>query len=187
MSIKFNVIEAKISSIDFNKYKNPDPEGIARYQDDLIRRFTSELYYHQLPTMKNDAKTFYDLVWYLFFIEGLYSFIIDNIIIYLVINDKISLRTNYNKKRSVKNFEDLEDVSLSCKLKYLEDNGYSEISKVCNKDLRNAIAHHQFLILNDGKLALLKEGTVLEYGTIDRYIGNLMKLQALFNTYYFRP
>ena len=57
-----------------------------------------------------------------------------------------------DKRIFVEKFEDLNRIPLATKLKFLEKHDYKETAKICNRKLRNAIAHHNFEINSDGSI-----------------------------------
>ncbi len=57
-------------------------------------------------------------------------------------------------------FEDIYDVDLSMKMKFLEKHGYGFLSGICPRRIRNAIAHNDFVIKEDGTVEITEKGKV---------------------------
>jgi hypothetical protein len=84
-------------------------------------------------------------------VEGFYSNIL-NILIYAMIKTSISgtlvLEYPNGKRKNLKNYKNVSKLDLFGKLLVLQsDSIYKElrgIAEVCNKDLRNAVAHHSY-------------------------------------------
>jgi len=101
-------------------------------------------------TISESMKSLLSLTTYLFYIEGIYMLSID-VIIYYLIQDCHDIWSE-ERRIFVDEFEDLNRIPLATKLKFLEKHDYSETSKLCDRKLRNAIAHHEFEIQPDGTI-----------------------------------
>ncbi len=101
-------------------------------------------------TISESMKSLLSLTTYLFYIEGLYTLSI-NVIIYYLLQDCHDIWSEHSRI-FVEKFEDLDRVPLATKLKFLEKHDYKETAKLCNRKLRNAIAHHNFKINDDGSI-----------------------------------
>lgn len=53
--------------------------------------------------------------------------------------------------------EDISKVNLAKKITFLKEHGFDYFEEVCAKDIRNAIAHQNIEIKDDGTL-IIKEG-----------------------------
>jgi len=88
---------------------------------------------------------------YLDLVEGFYSNIL-NILIYAMIKTATSrflvVKNSNRRGKKLRNYKNVSKLNLADKLSLLQDdstyNEFSAIAKVCNKDIRNAIAHHSY-------------------------------------------
>jgi len=99
-------------------------------------------------TISESMKSLLSLTTYLFYIEGIYMLSID-VIIYYLIQDCHDIWSE-ERRIFVETFNDLSRIPLATKLKFLEKHDYNETAKLCDRKLRNAIAHHEFEIQPDG-------------------------------------
>ena len=103
------------------------------------------------PTKLPDkTQSLLTLLSFLLFVEGLYTLCLDIIIFYLIENnhDISNRKGNYVTK-----FNNLWEVNLGTKLQFLSHHKFSETVKVCDTSLRNAIAHHDFTVDDDGSIS----------------------------------
>jgi hypothetical protein len=94
---------------------------------------------------------------YLLLSEGLFSKFIDMICFFFIKKgDKVEHRLIYNKK-NINEFHELKYVNVITKLKFLQDNDFNLFMKYFKTDLRNAIAHVDFIIDEYGNLVYDKK------------------------------
>ena len=133
------------------------------------------------PSLPQDTQSILALTSYLFFVEGLYALSLD-VIIYNLIKtehtDVLDRNGNYVTK-----FDKLSDVSLSRKAIFLERHKYKEVLKIVKRRLRNAIAHHDFKILEDGTIEYDTKSGKKSASRKEIYemIGNIRLLSAYIN------
>jgi hypothetical protein len=95
---------------------------------------------------------------YLGFVESIGTNVIDMLVLLLITDGKhFHVEKSYGLPRIVhaKNFKDLDspNSSLSEKLSFLKNNGLERTSKICDRTLRNDIAHLNFDIDKQGKIS----------------------------------
>jgi hypothetical protein len=92
------------------------------------------------------------LIHYLFMVEGPFVLQVDVVVYSLIAGGK----KLYSRvlRRNVTSFSDLEYVTLKQKLDFLEKHKLHIISKVCDRDLRNHVAHLTFRIDDHGTVHL---------------------------------
>ena len=49
--------------------------------------------------------------------------------------------------------EAIAEDSLANKLRFLQDNGFDVVTRACDRQLRNSIAHVEFVAFTDGSVA----------------------------------
>jgi len=95
------------------------------------------------------------LTYVLFLTEGLLAFYINTIVYCLIRNEHHDIWFEM-KQKFVSSFEELSEVPLSIKLKFLDIHGFDFFSDICRTDLRNAVAHQDFSIESDGTIYIKK-------------------------------
>ncbi len=108
-------------------------------------------------------KSLISLYVYLNMVEGASSVYVQFIALMLIKNGS-KLYDHYNK-RIAQTYEDLERINLSSKLKFLVENGLGFAVKQIDRNLRNCIAHQDFIIFNDGSVKNLKTGEPIDIET----------------------
>jgi len=116
---------------------------------------------------------------YLDLVEGFYSKIL-NILIYAMIKTSKSgiLVVDYpnGRTKELKNYKNVSNLELFGKLLVLQsDLTYKELSviaKVCNKDLRNAVAHHSYKLNETEQKIEFERGQLL----FDKFIETALEL-----------
>ena len=148
--VSLQKVQDEVLKIDFTKIY----DVILKYTEKAINQ---EKHYKGIDevwrrldgtTISESLKSLLSLTTYLFYIEGIYMLSID-VIIYYLIQDCHDIWSE-ERRIFVDEFEDLNRIPLATKLKFLEKHDYSEIVKLCDRKLRNAIAHHEFEIQPDG-------------------------------------
>ena len=151
---------SKLNGLGFEFWLN-DIEFNRQIEDDLKISYLCSLYDFELiqwflNTLKDcdtnpKQKILVYLQIYINLVEGFYSKIL-NILIYAMIKTSIRgiLYVEYPDRgiKKLKNYNNVSKLELFGKLLVLQsDLTYKELSgiaKVCNKDLRNAVAHHSY-------------------------------------------
>lgn len=148
--VSLHKVQDEVLRIDFTKIYNV----ILKYTGKAINQ---EKHYKEIievwrrldgTTISESMKSLLSLTTYLFYIEGIYMLSID-VIIYYLIQDCHDIWSE-ERRIFVDEFKDLDRIPLATKLKFLEKHDYSETVKLCDRKLRNAIAHHEFEIQPDG-------------------------------------
>jgi hypothetical protein len=147
-----------------------DPAKIMRYLSNILNNdaiLRSILLRHfDLNTAKPipmtdlslKEKSMLQLMNILFAVEGLLAGIVNLIIYALIVNKHDDIYNPYNHKFA-SSFEDIPDIELSVKLKFLAKHGFEFLSEICPRDIRNMVAHNDFIIQEDGTIERVKKGT----------------------------
>lgn len=93
-------------------------------------------------------KSLLELFSYLMLSEGVFSEVVQAIAFILM----KSHHDIYDKGKFVKNYEALNEVPLSVKLKFIKRHGLEFIAVAYDKKLRNSIAHLGFIVNEDGSI-----------------------------------
>jgi hypothetical protein len=91
-------------------------------------------------------------------------------------HDICSIRTH----DFVSSFEDIFDVDLSVKMKFLEKHGYGFLTNVCPRKIRNAIAHSDFVIKDDGTVEIENGRHAYSLAQIAEVLQNIYTLITIF-------
>ena len=156
----------------FTKKSTP---GIPRHEyDQMLERFnivldnfknTQELI--EKLSLSNPSKKEHStlIVLYSFIIiEGFFVYFINFLIYFLILQEHHDIWDPI-KQKFVSNFEDIADLNLSQKLKFLKHHKIYDFSEVIRRDLRNCIAHQNYSIQEDGSIQLFKKGKKWEIVT----------------------
>ena len=88
----------------------------------------------------------------------------------------LTVKYSNGQTKKLSNYKDVSKLDLAGKLLFLQDdstyNEFSAIAKVCNKDMRNAVAHHSYK-LNETEQSIEYEGGKLSY---DEFIISALEL-----------
>jgi hypothetical protein len=87
----------------------------------------------------------------LFTVEGLLAGIVNLTIYALIVNRHDDIFNPHNHE-FVSSFEDILSIELGMKLKFLEKHGFKFLSATCSRDIRNMVAHGDFIIQEDGTI-----------------------------------
>jgi len=155
--IDWDLIREKIRVVDYNIYLGEDEEKqinflkrrskTALIKSDLIGKIISSV------KVTKSEYAYLLLLLYLGYVESGYSYIIN----ITVLNKKDIW--NEEKKKKIKSYIDVSKISLSEKLKFLKKYGFECFGEICDKNLRNVIAHELYAIEDDGTVEDLKLGT----------------------------
>jgi hypothetical protein len=108
-------------------------------------------------------------------LEGFVSFIIDLIVYHLVSEQHHDI--SY-RGRFADSLNEVSSISLYNKLEFLERHGYDFFDKICDGDLRIAIAHHRFEIGTQGKV--IYSGREILPKELAHKINDMSRLSDLF-------
>lgn len=120
--------------------------------------------YHSLKSMKDSfskkQRSQINLNNYFFMVESIYSSYLDLILHILIFGGyKYS---DKRKKNIIQNISDIKKSFLANKLEFLNEVGLKVISNGCNRNLRNAIAHCDYFIDDDGDIFIEKEDNKID-------------------------
>jgi len=175
-------------SLDFSGMRDDDSWNLKHENiQDIVDLFL-DAYFSDPNKVSTRKKSLINVLYYLFFIEGIYSFNINMIIYYEICNKFQEIRIDYGKNRHKKviQFDELNDVGLSNRLKFLRKRGYCEIADLCNVKIRNAIAHNDYYIDGKGAFIIVSSREKINYSILNEYIKNLQLFMSFFNTSYMR-
>ena len=91
------------------------------------------------------------LIYILFLTEGPLGFYINCYIYGLILEGHHDIWLE-DRQKFASSFEEIVRVPLTVKLRFLVKHGFKSFSKICPKDVRNAIAHQNFVIEPDGTI-----------------------------------
>src|SRR5271157_5207153 len=120
--------------------------------DQIVRRLNLQ---STIPTSNLSPKEMcmLQLMNVLFTVEGTLTGILNLAIYALIVNAHHDIWTTRTHDFA-SSFEDIYEVDLSVKIKFLEKHGYDFLTEVCPRRIRNAIAHSDFVIKEDGTLEI---------------------------------
>jgi hypothetical protein len=98
----------------------------------------------------------FQLVNILLVIEGLFSGLVNLTIFSMIVNHHDDIWFE-EQRRFVSSFEDLTDVALNVKMKFLEMHDFTLLSDICPRKIRNAVAYNDFTIDSDGAACIQGE------------------------------
>ncbi len=187
--IKYFDIVSKLDGNGFESWLN-DIAFNGQLEDDIKISYLCQLYDFELVQWFSNAlencptnpkqKTMVYLLSYQTLVEGYFLKIL-NVIIYAMTFPTGILEMTYedrngnSQKIKVKNYGDVSKESLNNKLILLESSDHKklrEIAKVCDKDLRNAVAHHSYKLNKTEQKIEYKNGQV----SFDDFITTALEL-----------
>jgi len=116
---------------------------------------------------------------YLGMVESLGVTLVDMLLLILIANEyEVHTRGPYSIH--VTSFEELADIDLGFKLKFLKDNGINIAEKIVDRELRNIIAHLKFRILENGDIRDRGNNRVLVDEKISRFWRAVDTLKLVF-------
>ena len=181
--ISLHKIQDEVLRIDFTKIYDVILKytGKAMNQENHYKEIAEVWQRLDGTTISESMKSILSLTTYLFYIEGIYMLSID-VIIYYLIQDCHDIWSE-ERRIFVDEFEDLNRIPLATKLKFLEKHDYSETAKLCDRKLRNAIAHHEFEIQSDGTVDYYNYGKKSETNNYElrRRINDIFVMFAFIN------
>lgn len=146
----FPLLERAIEIHSFNRFiaqKYADSQNIfGNFK--VFLTFTNKIV--EDSTLDPEEFAFLFLFNYLVVVESLYSLMAD-IIAFTLTNVGRSLK-NPRTDRSVVLFDELQELALGTKLDFLRENMFKTVANRCDISLRNAAAHLDFTIDNEGNI-----------------------------------
>jgi hypothetical protein len=179
--------------------KTLSPQGIDeinRHLSPILGRktvLTGE--YHQImtrlvvgnPDLTPKERVHLTLPSYLMLFEGVYLAEIDFLVYLLLQNGREYYTTGKKGKQSktLKTYDEIENEFTKQKLLFLDQEGFSAAVAGADRDLRNAIAHLDYALTNDGVLGFNREATEtpesLDYEALDMKLGQLYETTLCIN------
>lgn len=100
------------------------------------------------------------LVMFINTIEGPFNVVL-NIIIYMLIKNEHHDLWDDIRRKFITTFDDVFNISLAIRLEFLAHHGF-DCSSICQKTLRNAIAHQSYRINEEGTIEILKKRKIIK-------------------------
>jgi hypothetical protein len=162
-------IERKMRELDIRKALDNGPSNKAtiliylfnilenkKILDQIVRGLNSQT---TVPTTNLSPKEIcmLQLMRILLTVEGMLTGIFNLAIYALIVNAHHDICTTRDHDFA-SSFEDIFDVDLSVKMKFLEKHGCGFLTEVCPRGIRNAIAHSAFVIEEDGAVKITEKG-----------------------------
>ena len=132
------------------------------------------------PKISASEESFLIVSYILFMTEGLLSFGMNVIIYALMLKEHHDIWSEW-KNKFVSSYDELSEVRLSARLKFLERHGFGFFSEICPKDIRNAIAHMNFIIDSKGTIHLKRPTKQYTKEELQKKIEDIVKMVSLFN------
>ena len=190
MNLSKKMVDMKnnLISLDFSGMRDDESWNLKHKNIEDIVDLLTDAYFPDPNKVSTRKKSLINVLYYLFFIEGIYSFNINMIIYYEICNKSQEIKIDYGKNRhkKVTQFDELNDVGLSNRLKFMRNRGYGEIADLCNVNIRNAIAHNDYYIDGKGAFIIVSSREKINYSILDENIRNLRLFTSFFNTSYMR-
>ena len=175
----------KVVTEDVNKeiIENHRPKSFLAMHNIFEFRIILEKYANNIKSRSFEEETRLALPYYLLIVESAFTASI-NLLVYLLIKDGVkSCRGKRSDKKehvSINSFKKISKETLYNKLTFLKDNGFEVITDVCDRDLRNSIAHMEFIVLEDGSVAYenktIKKTTTISPDTLVSKIERLLNV-----------
>lgn len=162
-------------------YKRHIPHHEAAKHNIIEFRLILEKYHNIVKPLTFEEQTRLALPYYLMLVESLFTADI-TLLIYLLINNKVKYyRTKSNGEKvdaKITNLKEINEETLFNKLIFLKENGFSLISDSCDRDLRNSIAHMDFIVFENGSLTYekMRKVTTITKDDLEAKIGRLLNV-----------
>ena len=130
-----------------SKTVNEKSAGIARtlhYYRDVLRISSSK------PNLTSRQKSLLELYSYLVVAEGIFSETLQ-VIAFILLQNHHDIY-DAERREFVRNYEELNNLSLREKMQFVEMHGFKFVSGACDRDLRNSIAHLRTIVNEDGSI-----------------------------------
>ena len=145
-----------------------------------------QIIYHDSMRNTEYANQYMEIIYYLFSVEGFFTYSINIIILFYIKHEHQILKMR--NRKNVETFDDLSQVQLSQKISFLEKHGFTDLNKLYNRDLRNAIAHMQIFVSRnfnvDSEVQYMRAGKLhkVKVDQIEEWNQNLYWFHAIVNT-----
>lgn len=185
--IDWNEIEEKIKTISvfetFEKHLDPKELEVIRDRTFRVRGISSvygELFKKiSWSSISKSEESLLIVTYLLFLTEGLLGFGMNAIIYALMLKEHHDVWFE-RKQKFVSSYDELSEVPLSVRLKFLEMHGFKFFSEICPKDIRNAIAHMNFNIDSNGTFHMKKRKKYTKE-ELENKIFNVVRMFDLLN------
>jgi len=102
-----------------------------------------------------------------------------NVVIYALMLKEHHDIWSGRERKFVSSYDELSEVPLYVRLKFLEKHKFGFFSEICPKDIRNAIAHLNFNINSDGTIYLKKPKKKYTKKELENKIRDIVKMANL--------
>ena len=120
------------------------------------------------------------LLAYLGLVESLGVTLVDMVLLMFIANGT-DIHTRRPYVRHIEKLDELKDIDLSDKQKFLKDRGLKEFSRFINRDDRNAIAHLKFKINKEGEIIKTDNQPINIDHDITRFWEGIEDMKQVFN------
>jgi len=188
--IDWNEIEKKIKTISilktFETHLDPREMAVIGEHAKQVRKihlaYSESLKKIRWSSISTTEESLLIIIYTLFLTEGILGFGMNTIIYALMLKGHHDIWFEW-KQRFVSSFDELFEVPLSVRLKFLEKHEFEFFSEICPKDIRNAIAHLNFDIGSDGTIHI-KQGKKYTKKQLETKIFNVVRLVGLLGEEY---
>ena len=173
----------KVVTEEINKeiYEHHIPKSVAAKHNMIEFRIIMQRYANYVKRRSLEEESRLSLPYYLMIVESVYTADVDLVIFLLAKSGTRYYRTKYDRSReyvALESLAALDSETLYNKLVFLRENGFSVISDVCDRYLRNSIAHMDFVALKDGSVAYerMRKKTIIPKHELEARIVRLISV-----------
>jgi uncharacterized protein (UPF0335 family) len=160
----------------------PDTEEMKQFFEEifektwynLLNSLDMALLFNDSTKFTPKQKALLSLYFYLNLVEGACAENIQVIVFLLIKNGHYIY--DPRKMKYVETYRDLEKIDLYVKEQFLSAYGFGFCASVIDRELRNCIAHQDYVIFDDGKIKNLKTGQMID---IEKKVHNVMMMNSL--------
>ena len=173
----------KVMTIDFKKeiFHDHGPRYYIAMENVIEFRTLLAKYANNISPRTPDEESRLSLPYYLIIVESVFTQDVNNLIYVLIKND-VAYRGKKNK--IIKTLHEVREESLYKKLAFLNDNGFSLVSNICDRDLRNSIAHMNFFLNSDGSVQYSNNLTGISKEELEGKIEKMLHICQCLNESY---
>jgi hypothetical protein len=182
--VDWNKIEKKLRELYLKEYqKRTDAKEIADikdYTELVIENFQIwTALWTKIGKLEKSAieDSFSRLFVILFLIEGPLGYVVNWITHLLMVKGHHDI---WSRQKLVTSFYELVEIDLYIKLEFLEKHDFGEIGELCPRGIRNAIAHMNFRIQQDGVVQIIRNRKVVGEYTQDELTEKIKAILKLF-------
>lgn len=117
--------------------------------------FFLKIFQAELLTLRD--QTLLKLIFIFYITEGPISTAVNLVSFILMSIEHHDVWSEYRQK-FISSYDELAEIPLSIRLKFLKEHGFEIFSKICPAEIRNAIAHNYFEIDSKGVVYIIKKG-----------------------------